>query len=110
MGDTCKATRKYAADEADGDIGATHYGACGIGGAQANDDRGDVNISVGCGHFAGAGRGHKVERMAAGTDSDKAMSYGNDAAHVSVARVRTGGGRGANEASEAMRSPALEGV
>ena len=110
MGDTFKATRKCAADDANGDIGAAHYGACGIGGAQANDDRGDADVSGGSSHFSGARRGHKAEHMAAGTDSAKAMSDGNDAAQGRVVKVRTGGGGGADEESDAMRSPALDGV
>jgi len=96
IGDTPELASKYSTKKANGDIGAAHHGTHGIGGAQANDDRGDAGIGGGSGHLDGTENGHKAEQRATDTDSAKAMCNNNDVAHENVARARIGGGKGAN--------------
>lgn len=46
MGGTFEATRNYAADDTNGDIGAAHYAAYDIGVTQENNDSGNTDASA----------------------------------------------------------------
>ena len=110
IGDTPKLASKYAKKKANGDIGAAHHGTHCIGGAQANDGRGETDTDGGSGHLDRTKNGHEVEHRAAGTDSAKAMCKDNNAAHENVARNRMGDDEGSDQQLDAFRSQAPEGA